>query len=193
MLGYDLSYTTGGVVGWDNLYELGSGIDSPKGYAQIKKVWNTNNKFKGVANVNFRRGFGPQIFGMKPMSDLNINLYFEYRNGQQYTYHGPGDTSTEPNNKRWFPHYRTNLRVAKGFHLFGMRNEFSMEIRNLLNNKDLNMLFWDDLNYYEENPDLPLEDRLPRHWWSNEPNEWGWYNMWTNPPRQIYFQWKVDF
>jgi len=192
-LSYDLSYSTGGVVGWDNLYERGSGIDSPKGYAQSRKVWNTNHKFRGIANLNLRRGFGPEILGVKPLSDVNLNVYFEYYNGQQYTYHGPGDLSTEPNNKRWYPHYRTNLKVSKGFNILGVRSEFSVEVRNLFNDKDINMLGWDDLVYFEENSNLPLEERLPRHWFSNEPNEWGWYNMWTNPPRQVYVQWKVDF
>lgn len=192
-LSYDLSYTTGGVVGYSNMYELGSGIDSPQGYAQIKKVWNSNHKFKGVANLNFRQGFGPEIAGFKPLSNINMNVYFEYWNGQQYTYHGPGDPSTKPNNKRWYPHYRTNLKVSKGFQVMSIHTELSLEIRNLFNNKDINMLGWDDLVYYQENSDLSLEERLPKHWWSGEPNEWGWYNMWTNPPRQVYLQLKVDF
>ena len=192
---YDLSYTTGGVVGYSTLHEPGTGgYNTPQGYAQMKKAWNNNHKFKGIANLSFRRGFGPTIGGFKPLSDLNANVYFEYWSGRQYTYHGPGDTSTEPNNKRWKPHYRTNLKVSKGFYLAGgIHPKISVEVRNLFNNKDLNMLFGDDLIKYEENPNLPLEERLPKHWWSGEPNEWGWYNIWTNPPRQIYMELSVDF
>jgi len=191
-LSYDLNYTTGGVVGYATLYEFDSGVNSPQGYAGRKKPWNSNSKFKGIANLYFPSGFGPAIAGFKPLSDFNVNLYFEYWNGWQYTYHGPGDESTEPNNMRWFPHYRTNLKIAKGMQIMGIRAEVSMDIRNLFNNKDLNLLFGNDMVYYQEHPDLPLEERLPKHWWSGEPNEWAWYS-WTNLPRQIYFQLKVDF
>ena len=187
-LSYDLSYTTGGVLGFANMYEPGSGVDSPQGYGQMKKVWNNNHKFKGVANLNFRQGYGPTIVNFKPLSDVNVNVYFEAWNGLQYTYHAPGDPSTEPNNKRWEAHYRTNLKVSRGFHAMGVRPEISVEVRNLFNNKDLNMLGGSDLQNYHEQ-----DGELPKHWWSGEPNEWAWYNVWTNPPRQVYFQLKVDF
>ena len=194
MLSYDLSYVTGGVVGYDNLFGPGmTGINSPKGFGQNKKPWDRNNKIKANLNLNFFPGQGPAIFGLKPLSDVNLNLYTEFWDGQEYTYHGPGDNSTEPNNMRWKPHFRTNLKLAKGFALMGFRNEISVEVRNLFNNKDLYMLSGDDLIYYEEHPDLPEEERLPKHWWSGEPNVWGWYNIWTNPPRQIYVQLKIDF
>ncbi|RKY76289.1 hypothetical protein DRQ07_10585, partial [candidate division KSB1 bacterium] len=140
---YDLSYSTGGVVGYSSMYELGTGIDAPYGYGQSRKSWNANNKFKGIADLSFPKNFGPSVFGFKPLSEFGVNIYFEYRNGPQYTYHGPDDTSTEPNNKRWYPHYRTNLTVSKGFDLLGFHSELRMEVRNLFNNKDINMLGWD--------------------------------------------------
>jgi hypothetical protein len=55
------------------------------------------------------------------------------------------------------------------------------------------MLWGDDLQRYHEREGQPLEERLPKHWWSEEPNEWGWYNVWRNPPRQVYLQLRVDF
>jgi len=186
-LSYDLSYATGGVVGYVNMYEAGSGIDTPQGFGQVKKAWNSNHKFKGNLFLNLRPGFGPAIAGFHPMGNFMMNLYYEYFSGPQYTYHGPGDTSTKPNNKRWKGHHRWNLKIAKSFEVLGAKSEISMEVRNLFNNKDLNMLYGDDLiNYHEKG-------ELPKHWWSGEPNEWGWYNIWTNPPRQVYLQLKVDF
>ncbi|RKY49382.1 MAG: hypothetical protein DRP91_04425 [Candidatus Neomarinimicrobiota bacterium] len=192
-LNYDLSYVSGGVVGYESMYEFGLGVNQPKGYGMVKKDWNSNHKFKGIMNLSFEKGYGFSILGFKPLSDLNMNLYYEYWSGQQYTYHGPDDPSTEPNNKRWFPHMRTNLKVSKGIYAGNVRFELVCEVRNLFNNYDINMLWWDDLVYFEENKDKPLHERLPKHWWSGEPNKWGWYNMWTNPPRQVYFQLQVDF
>jgi hypothetical protein len=194
-LSYDLSFTSGGVVGYTDLWEPGTPNvhDVPRWFGQQKKDWNSNHKFKGIANLYLDRNYGPEVWGIKPLSDILVNVYFEYWSGRAYTYHGPDDLSTEPNNKRWKPHYRTNLKVAKGFPLLDMRGELSIEVRNLFNNKDLNMLYDEELAFYHDNPDLSLKERLPKHEWSNEPNEWGWYNIWTNPPRQVYLQLKFDF
>jgi hypothetical protein len=49
----------------------------------------------------------------------------------------------------------------------------------------------DDLiNYMEGGKN---EDVLPTHSFSGQPNEWAWYNSYTNPRRMIYMQLKVDF
>jgi hypothetical protein len=71
--------------------------------------------------------------------------------------------------------------------MLGVFPEISLEVRNLFNNKDLLLLSGDDLINYEE------RGELPKHWWSGEPNEWGWYDIWSNPPREVYLQLKVDF
>jgi hypothetical protein len=181
---YDGSYTTGGLSGFNTLYELGSGIDVPQGFGQLKKTWNSNHKFKGWAHLYF----GPGYFAnLSPLNDVYLNLYYEYFTGPEYTYHGPGDTSTEPNNKRWEGHNRWNTKLAAGFDTWGLRTEVSLEVRNLFNNRTLNLLGGDDLINYEE------RGEKPNHWWSGEPDEWGWYNIYTNPKREFYFQVKVDF
>lgn len=199
---YDLSFSTGGVQGYSALYELGSGIDSRYGYGMVRKAWNNNHKIKAQANLDFYEGYGPAIAGIHPLEKLHANLYFEYWNGQQYTYHGPDDTSTKPNNKRWLPHFRTNLKIARTFDAFGVKTELALEVRNLFNNKDLNMLGGDDLINYHEKTELSDEDkaegltldeaRMPKHWLSGEPDVWGAYNQWTNPPRQLFFNLRVD-
>jgi hypothetical protein len=181
---YDLSFVTGGVVGYSALFELGSGTDATHGYGQTKKAWNSNHKFKAQANLYY----GPEYFtSLKPLNDVFWNLYYEYFTGPEYTYHGPGDTSTEPNNRRWEGHNRWNTKLAVGLQTFGFRSELALEVRNLFDNKTLNLLGGDDLVNYEE------KGELPNHWWSGEPNEWGWYNIWANPPREIFLQLKVDF
>ena len=191
-LDYDLSFSTGGVQGFSGMYESGSGIDSRYGYGMVRKAWNNNHKIKAMANLDFHEGYGPAIAGMHPLEKLHTNLYFEYWNGQQYTYHGPDDTSTKPNNKRWKPHFRTNLKIARTFDAFGVKTELALEVRNLFNNKDLNMLYDDDLITWHEETELSEKDRLPKHWLSGEPDVWGAYNQWTNPPRQLFFHLRID-
>jgi len=181
---YDLSYVSGGLVGYASLFELGSGVNQTQGYGQVKKAWNSSHKFKAWANLFY----GPEYFtSLSPLNDVFLNLYYEYFTGPEYTYHGPGDTSTEPNNKRWEGHNRWNMKLAAGFQTWGLRTELAIEVRNLFDNKTLLMLGGDDLINYEE------KGELPKHWWSEEPNEWAWYDIWSNPPREIYLQLKVDF
>jgi len=178
---YDLSWVTGGLVGYSQLFELGSGTNSTQGYGQTKKSWNSNHKFKASANLYY----GPEYFtSLKPLSDVFWNLYYEYFTGPQYTYHGPGDTSTEPNNMRWEGHTLWNTKLATGFQTWGFRTELALEVRNLFDNKTLNMLGGQELQDYQE------KGELPKHWWSGEPNEWAWYR---STPRQIFVQLKVDF
>lgn len=177
-LSMDQSFATGGSAGFNTLYEDVNSIDEPASYQQYKKDWLSNFMIKGVINLSLDKGV---------LSGLNVNLYTEYFQGPQYTYHGPNDFSTEPNNKRWEPHKRTNLKVSKAFQLGSFSPEITIEIRNLLNDKDLNILGGAALTEYEEN------GNLPKHGRSGEDNEWGWYNQFTNPPRQVIFQLKLDF
>jgi len=198
-IGYDLSFSTGGVSGLYNMFE-GDGIDARHGYEMTRKAWNNNHKIKAMVNMDLHDKWGPSIAGFKPLADFHTNIYWEYRNGDQYTYHAPDDQSTKPNNMRWFAHYRTNLKVSKGIGLMGLHAELSMEVRNLFNDKDLNMP-WDMDKYHnkteltaeEELEGLTLEEaKLNTHWYDGRFDQWGAYNQWTNPPRQVFLQLRLD-
>jgi hypothetical protein len=193
-ISHDVFWQWSGATGFNELYEpLAHRVNSPKGLANDKGAWSGYHKIKTWANLYYAPGQGPELAGMKPLGDVNIYVYFWWRSGQPYTYHGPGDTSTKPNNKRWFSEYETNLKIAKGFRLVGVRTELSVDIRNLFNNKFYNLLSGDDLIRWQEEKKLPEKERLPKHWFSNEPNVWGWYDMSLIQPRMAYFQLKFDF
>jgi hypothetical protein len=93
---------------------------------------------------------------------------------------------------RWFNYYQIDLKIAKGFPLFGLRAEVSVDIKNVLNVKFLRLLDGDDLRRYMENPSLPDTERLPRTVDFSEPNIWEWYSY-EVPPRMIHVQVKIDF
>ncbi len=192
-ISHDMYWSAGGEVGYRKIYEPGSAnISIPKGMNQYEGVWSSFHKVKGFLNLFFDKGYGPQVWGCTPLSDLNIYLYTWWRSGEPYTYHAPGDISTEPNNRRWFSYYQTNLKVAKGVTFGSMRTELSVEVKNLFNSKFLVRLGGDDMVRWQENPDLPEKERLPRNWFSNEYDEWSWYSY-EVPPRQVYLQAKVEF
>ena len=190
---HDIYWSFNGEVGYRQLYEPGSTrIDVPKGLRQGKGAWSSYHRIKTWLNLDFPDSGGPQVFGVKPLSDFNLYLYFWWRSGEPYTYHGAGDLSTAPKKRRWFSYYQANMKLAKGFRLLGVRTEMSADIRNLFNSKFLRLLGGDDLIRWHENPNLPQRERLPKNWFSNEYDKWEWYSYEVSP-RQVYLQFRVEY
>jgi len=192
-LSHEIYWSFDGEVGYSRLYEPGStNIDVPKGLRQGRGAWGDYQRIKGWFNINFDKDEGPEIFGIKPLEKVNIYSNFWWRSGDQYTYHGPGDTSTEPNNMRWFNYYQIDLKISKAFDVYGFETELSLDIKNLLNSKFLRLLSGDALIRYMENPNMPDKERLPKTVDFSEPNIWEWYSY-EVPPQRIYFQISVKF
>jgi hypothetical protein len=192
-LSHEVYWSFQGEVGFSRLYEEGSqSINVPKGLRQGRGAWGSVQRVKGWLSLGIERDGGPEIFGIRPLSDVSVYSSFWWKQGDQYTYHAPGDPSTEPNNRRWFNYYQIDLRVAKGFDLLGLRAELSVDIKNLFDLKFLRLLDGDDLTRYMEHPDLPDSERLPKTVDFSEPNQWEWYSY-EVPPRQMYFQLAINF
>jgi len=190
---FDTYWNSSGEVGYSRLNEPGSiFINLPIGLNSEKGIWSGFQKVKGWISFDTAPNYGPKILQIKPLGDWHLYSFFWWRSGDPYTYHAPGDLSTRENNRRWFNIYQFNLKMAKGFQVGQTRLELSADIRNLFNNKFLRRLYGDDLKYYHQNSNLSLEDRLPKSSFSGEPNVWSWYTY-EVPPRQIYFQLKMDF
>ena len=175
---YDYNRVIGGSAGFSDIFEDGQSPNL-QGFNATRTPWSTAHKFK--LNTNF----------FLQSLDLNVNLYSIWNSGEQFTYHGPGDTSTEPLNERWDPFTYSNLKVSKGFTFVGNRVEFSVDVRNVFNQNYLNLLGGDELTTYMEGG--KNQDVLPVHWFSGEPDEWNWYDSMRLPQRMIYGQLKIDF
>jgi hypothetical protein len=192
-ISHEIYWSFSGAVGYNQINEPGSTrLNIPKGLDQSKGPWSSYHRVKAWMNFALKPDEGPEFLGVRPLGDLNLYLYAWWRSGDRYTYHAPGDPSTEPDNMTWFNYYQLNLKIAKGFMIGGLRAEISADIRNLLNWKFLNLLGGDDMIRWQENPGIPERERLPKNWFSNEYNEWEWYSY-EVPPRQMYLQFKVDF
>ena len=199
-LSHEVYWSFNGEVGFSRMYEPGSpSVDVPKGLRQGRGAWGDYQRIKGWASLSVDDGEGPELFGGHPLGDVLVYTQFWWRSGDPYTYHPAGDLSTEPNNMRWFNYYQIDLKIAKGFDVFGVRAELSVDIKNLLDQKFLRLLYGDDLIRYMENPPMPGETDqewkkrvLPKTVDFTEPNEWEWYSY-EVPPRQIYFQLMLTF
>jgi outer membrane receptor protein involved in Fe transport len=190
-LSHEVYWSYSGEVGYSRLYEPGSpNINVPKGERQSQGAWADYQRIKGWASLAWGKEEYP--VGLRWLSDFSVYSNVWWRQGDPYTYHAPGDPSTEPNNMRWFNYYQIDLRVAKGFDLMGVRAELSVEVKNLFNFQFLRLLEGDDLTRYMENPDAPDEVRLPKTVDFPEPNVWEWYSY-EVPPRQFNFQVSITF
>jgi Carboxypeptidase regulatory-like domain/TonB-dependent Receptor Plug Domain len=192
-LSHEIYWSFNGEVGFSRLYEDGStSVDVPKGNRQQSGAWGDYQRIKGWASFTIDKDQGPEIAGVKPFSDVNVFANFWWRSGDQYTYHAPGDQSTEPNNMRWFNYYEVDLKVSKGIQFAGVTTELSVSVKNLLNSKFLRLLYGDDMTRYIQNPNLPDSQRLPQTTDFSEPNIWEWYSY-EVPPQQIFFQASIKF
>lgn len=190
-ISYDKSYNLYGRVGWSSLHEPARNQPNGRqGLQDAAQRWNPTDKVKATGNIILPKGWGPSLAGFRPFSDLNLNVYWEYWSGRLYTFHSVerGDTSTEPLNRRWLPHFRTNLRISKGLNFTdSIVPELAVEVRNLFNNKDLNRPSGRELEAYLYEGEMWVND------WSGEPDVWNWYDMGTNPPRQVYISLSFNF
>ena len=192
-MSHEIYWSFNGEVGYSRLFEPGStNVNVPKGFRQGRGAWGNYQRVKGWASFSIEKDEGPEVFGVKPLSDVNLYSNFWWRTGDQYTYHPAGDQSTEPNNMRWFNYYQIDLKISKGFEIAGFTTELSIDVKNLLNSKFLRLLYDDELKRYLENPNLPDSERLPKTVDFAEPNIWEWYTY-EVPPQRINFQIAVKF
>lgn len=205
---YDLSYSSTGAYGPTNLYIP---IEQPDG--SIKKlgldryhgagennleIWNPHNTLKINGLFSTPAGFGPAMGAFKPLSNWFLNVHYTYASAQRYTYHPPGDTSTEPLNRSWKPYHRTNLRLSKRFGLArGMRGEFALDVHNVLNNKILKLFGGQDLFNFIEKGEMPVvkatyltSDGASAEW--VEENQWTIYRP-DLTPRELFFSLSIEY
>jgi hypothetical protein len=124
----------------------------------------------------------------KTLGSVNFGLFNEYYSGAEYTYYADDFTGLRnPNNKRWFPHKRTDLKVSKRFQVGTFAPTLAVEIINLLDNYDLIIPSGDNLKAWEEDGTIPKIGK------SGEDDVWNFRNSISNPRRMIYLSLNVDF
>ncbi|MBN1895573.1 carboxypeptidase-like regulatory domain-containing protein [bacterium] len=122
------------------------------------------------------------------MGDLSLGLYYEYFAGDQYTYYAVDYTGVRyPDNRRWYPHQRTDLKISKRIKFRDMNTVLGVDVINLFNNYDRYLLSGQDLQNWEEQEQIPLLTQ------SGEPHVWHFYSSLSNPKRMFYFTVALEF
>ena len=184
VLNYGLS--TGGITGYSRFYEDTSRVPQPQSFFETKATWISGGVVKGGLNYVTPSGLGP--IGL--LGDVSIGLYHEYFSGTQYTYYPADFTGLRvPNNKRWFPHNRTDLKLVKRLPLGNITPVLGLDVFNLFNSFDRILLSGDDLKQWEESDG----EVIPRISKSNEEDIWWFYNSISNPRRMTYLTLSMEF
>jgi outer membrane receptor for ferrienterochelin and colicin len=186
-LTFNYSMTTGGASGYWQYREDETTIHQPWSFDEVKLDWISSYILK--ANVNYVTPHGIGWIGL--LGDITASLYYEYFAGPEYTYYPEGYTGLlVPNNKRWFPHQRTDLKIFKRIPLGSVTPILGIEVYNLFNNFDRNLLWWDDLEQWEENGRMP---QAKEYGGETEDDVWFFYNSVSNPMRMVFLTLGFEF
>ena len=182
---FNYSLTTGGASGYWQYREDEETVHQPWGYDEVKLDWISSYVLKGSINY-----VTPSDWGVI-LGDITASLYYEYFAGPEYTYYPEDYTGLQfPNNKRWYPHQKTDLKFIKRIPLGDVTPIIGIEVYNLFNNFDRNLLGGDDLEQWEENGRPPQAREIGGE---TEDDIWWFYNSISNPMRMIYLTLSLEF
>ena len=148
--------------------------------------WNPNHTLKFDAVINSPVDFGPTLGSFHPLGNWTLNWYTSWASGRLYTWHAPGDFSTEVNNKRWDPKSFSNMKIQKAVDLFGIRTLLTMDVLNVFNQRHLKLFGGTDMDNFQLNGVKPV------HPTTGEELVWEWYEL-DLLPRQIFFGIGLEF
>jgi hypothetical protein len=182
---FNYSMTTGGASGYWQYREDEETVHQPWGYDEVKLDWISSYILRGSLSY-----VTPNDWGVI-LGDWTASIYYEYFAGPEYTYYPEEYTGLQfPNNKRWFPHQKADLKFNKRFPLGDVTPIIGIEIYNVFNNYDRNMLDGDDLEQFEENGRMPQAREIDGQ---TEDDVWWFYNSISNPMRMIYLTLGLEF
>jgi hypothetical protein len=103
------------------------------------------------ANLSFRTpdGFGPEVFGIKPLDGWRLNLLAAWSAGSYATYN-PNSIPGIVDNVQWVDNFSFDIRLMKTLTLLGLDVQLYMDIQNVFNLKFLNFAgFADNYDYQD--------------------------------------------
>lgn len=114
---------------WDGYW---SGTTLGKGpRKEVRSPWDQPHTFRMSVTVFTPDNFGPVLFGLRPLSGWNANLFQYMESGRPYTPYIPGNNAVEPMSKRWPMSQRTDMKIIKIAKLKWGKIKYGVEIKNL--------------------------------------------------------------
>jgi len=92
-------------------------------------------------NFNIPRDKGPEILGLKPLSDFNFNILIQAASGLPYTPYVDPTVRVEVNSARMPWTSTVDFRAVKKFRLFDFAASAFLEITNLFNTQNVKVVY----------------------------------------------------
>jgi len=196
-IGYSLSQVKYGYTG---LYiepeELTPQLEQKYTYsaAEYTAGEDRTHRLNGSLTYIIYENGGPQIFGIKPFSNMTISAIYHVTSGTPY-YWSPDYVAVSEvkieRNRRYPPESSTDLKVEKQFSMYGFDMIASLRIENLFNNRQL----------------TPISDTAELDRWvkrsvthmdsGNAPNRdyhlYNYFQAYKNVLREIYINFGINF
>lgn len=94
-------------------------------------------------------GWGPEINGAHLFDNVGVNLLFQYRAGEHFTWE-PVQPRTVENNVQWRDFYNFNARISKDFDIGRYNVSFFADIKNIFDIEQLNGAGFFDVNDFRD-------------------------------------------
>ncbi len=176
-------------------YYMVEGEPRPK--REYPLEFDINHTIKASLNMYLKKGYGPALWGFKPLSDLNANLQFTFMSGAPYTPVNEKGKPMEMGSKKMPSFQKTDLKVEKGFGLGGKYEcSFFIDVRNLFDVENV-------VNIYRSTGKPDDDSYKPTRESFSSEEEWkkaveDWYKYVKNPnnygePRIIKLGLRLSF
>ncbi len=149
---------------------------------------------QGNLNLHSPARWGPGFWGIKPLSDIYLNFFVEWRSGGRVILN-PLEPEAQQKRIEVVDYSNVDLRASKQFRLAATSMEFVLTVQNLLNQKRLT---WENMttaqyDRYKESLHLPFESGAQQG--NDKLGEWdkahinvGWFTapLFLNPRRVLF-------
>ena len=115
-------------------------------------IMNYNRRNRIITNIGYKTpsGFGPQIFGVQPISGISVNTKFTFQEGRPYTYYGPEEAIGTKFNKVGPDENNLQMKIAKNMRFGKQKLNLNLTIFNVLNEKVYAYSLFKDFEAIEE-------------------------------------------
>jgi len=141
-----LTYT----VQWADVYSssafeeyIRSLNDFPYAIRERRAGWDIRHQIIFQGSVIAERGKYPEIFGLELFDDFNITVLFRFTTGQPYTPFtlDPAEAQKTENTATGPSLSMTDLKISKGFTLFGINLTAELDVFNLFNQNNIQIAY----------------------------------------------------
>jgi len=123
---------------WSGFWGRDELDDMPKRPAVVG--WDQPHKFSASISITIPQGVSPQVFGIRPLERTSASLIYRATAGRPYT-PTTRERTLERNSERRPWTFQWDLRLYRDFETFGLQYSVFVDIRNLMDRRNIVQVF----------------------------------------------------